>query len=57
LEEEPSIWHREDTQGIKRWQNWQLEVEEVTYAQAENESVEDEREFGTNKREKQLHGG
>ena len=26
-------------------------------AQAENESVEDEREFGTNKREKQLHGG
>ena len=27
------------------------------YARAENESVEDEREFGTNKWEKQLHGG
>ena len=27
------------------------------YVQAENESVEDEREFGTNKWEKQLHGG
>ena len=27
------------------------------YARAENESVEDEREFGTNKRKKQLHGG